>query len=48
MYTQRDWSRNPRLVPLLAAGGGHVGFHARDAHAAWHDRCAAQFFAARA
>jgi hypothetical protein len=46
MYTQRDWSANPHVLPLLAAGGGHVGFHARDAQAAWHDRCAAQFFGA--
>jgi predicted alpha/beta-fold hydrolase len=46
MYTRRDWSRNPRLVPLLAAGGGHVGFHARGGDAAWHDRCAARFFSA--
>jgi predicted alpha/beta-fold hydrolase len=45
-YTQRDWSRNPRVVPLLARGGGHVGFHARDARAAWHDRCAQRFIAA--
>jgi len=46
LYTQRDWSRNPRLTPLLSRGGGHVGFHARDARDAWHDRCAALFFAA--
>ncbi len=44
-YTGRDWSRTPALVPLLARGGGHVGFHARDAAPAWHDRCIARFFA---
>jgi hypothetical protein len=47
IYTQRDWSRNPRLQPLLSRAGGHVGFHARDAEAAWHDRCAERFIAAQ-
>lgn len=35
---------NERLTCLLAAGGGHVGFHDREP-AAWHDRCLLQFFA---
>jgi predicted alpha/beta-fold hydrolase len=43
-FEERDWSRNPRIELLLAAGGGHVGFHASDAEAAWHDRCVAHFF----
>jgi predicted alpha/beta-fold hydrolase len=43
-YTAYRWSRHPRLYPLLSRGGGHVGFHARDSAAAWHDRCAALFF----
>jgi predicted alpha/beta-fold hydrolase len=46
IYTQLDWSRHRALTPLLPRGGGHVGFHARDAEAAWHDRAALQFFAA--
>lgn len=46
-YASYDWSRNPHLVPLLAPGGGHVGFHARDSAEPWHDRCIGQFFAAR-
>ena len=45
-YREFDWSRNPKLVPLLPKRGGHVGFHASDHRAAWHDRCAATFFAA--
>jgi predicted alpha/beta-fold hydrolase len=47
-YAAYEWSRNPHLVPLLAPGGGHVGFHARDSAEPWHDRCIGQFFAARA
>jgi hypothetical protein len=46
MYTQRDWSRNRHLLPLLARGGGHVGFHARGPDRAWHDGCAERFIAA--
>jgi len=45
-YLARDWRSNPMLVPLLAATGGHVGFHGRDRRAPWHDLCAAQFLAA--
>lgn len=47
IYTCIDWTRHPALTPLLPRGGGHVGFHARDAEAAWHDRAAERFFAAR-
>jgi predicted alpha/beta-fold hydrolase len=46
IYTRIDWSRHSALTPLLPRGGGHVGFHARDAEAAWHDRAALQFFSA--
>ena len=42
-YTSFDWSQNPALTPLLAPGGGHVGFHARDARTPWHDRCVLHF-----
>jgi predicted alpha/beta-fold hydrolase len=45
MYTRRDWSRSRWLQPLLARGGGHVGFHARGLECAWHDACALRFFA---
>lgn len=42
-YTSFAWSENPQLVPLLPAGGGHVGFHGRGERRPWHDRCAARF-----
>ncbi len=42
-YDRFDWSSNPRLVPLLAPGGGHVGFHAAGSRLPWHDRCLAAF-----
>ena len=38
-YTGHPWSRNAWLQPLLARGGGHVGFHARGSRVPWHDRC---------
>jgi len=43
-YLAFDWKRNPKLVPLLPRGGGHVGFHALGHEAPWHDRCAVSFF----
>ena len=43
-YTERKWSRNPRLVPLLPNGGGHVGFHGVGSAVPWFDRCAEVFF----
>jgi len=43
LYQRVDWRANPALVPRLPAGGGHVGFHARDARAPWHDRAIARF-----
>jgi predicted alpha/beta-fold hydrolase len=45
-YRAFDWSRNAKLSPLLAPGGGHVGFHDRAAPPNWHDRCIADWFAA--
>jgi predicted alpha/beta-fold hydrolase len=44
--TYRDfaWRSNPRLVPLFARSGGHVGFHGRGTTIPWHDRCMVQFF----
>jgi predicted alpha/beta-fold hydrolase len=43
-YRDFAWPSNPRLVPLFARGGGHVGFHGRGTTISWHDRCMAQFF----
>lgn len=48
LYQGFDWAANPALLPLLPAGGGHVGFHARDHRDAWHDRCIARFLASLA
>ncbi len=45
LYRQVDWAANRKLVPLLAASGGHVGFHGRGSPTPWHDRCIARFFA---
>jgi len=45
-YRTYDWAQNDRLTPLVAPGGGHVGFHDRAAPPAWHDRCIARWFAA--
>jgi predicted alpha/beta-fold hydrolase len=36
------WADNPRLTPLLAPGGGHVGFHDRQGY--WHLRVIDAFF----
>lgn len=43
-YRGHPWSKNPALVPLLAEGGGHVGFHAHGTRVPWHDRCIELFF----
>ncbi len=43
-YCDFDWGAAPRLVPLLSASGGHVGFHGRGSTVAWHDRCSVEFF----
>lgn len=45
-YRAIDWSRNERLTPLLARGGGHVGFHDSLGPPAWHDRAIGDYFAA--
>jgi len=44
LYEGYDWAGNRALVPLLAGGGGHVGFHAADAGEPWSDRAIARFF----
>ena len=43
-YRAFDWGCNRRLTPLLAQGGGHVGFHARDHEVPWHNRCISAYF----
>lgn len=46
-YRAIDWRTNPRLIPLIAAGGGHVGFHDRgrdpNRDGTWADRAIAAF-----
>jgi predicted alpha/beta-fold hydrolase len=42
-YLSYAWRANPRLTPLLPAGGGHVGFHGADSRVPWHDRCIERF-----
>lgn len=42
-----DAPQTADLRKLIAPGGGHVGFHARDSRQPWHDRCARLFFEAR-
>jgi predicted alpha/beta-fold hydrolase len=43
-YRAFDWSSNKHLTLLLAEGGGHVGFHARDDAVPWHNRCIVAHF----
>ena len=43
-YRATDWDGNPRLTPLLAPGGGHVGFHRQGGAPNWHDLCIGAFF----
>ena len=38
-YASHPWSKNRHLNPLLACGGGHVGFHGKGSRIPWHDRC---------
>jgi uncharacterized protein len=42
-YRRHDWRRNRRLLPMLPAKGGHVGFHDRHG-GTWHDRAIQGFF----
>lgn len=44
-YDSIDWSRLPRLIPAIADGGGHVGFHGVGSPRAWHDRRVLAFLA---
>jgi len=47
-YRAVNWDANPRLTPLLSAGGGHVGFHRQGGAPNWHDLCIGEFFATHA
>lgn len=40
-YRAIDWHANPRVRPLIAEGGGHVGFHDRLRDGSWADRAIA-------
>jgi predicted alpha/beta-fold hydrolase len=42
-YLCYRWRDNPRLEPLFATRGGHLGFHAAGAAEPWHDRAAGVF-----
>jgi predicted alpha/beta-fold hydrolase len=44
-YDLPVWREKANLRLLLAEGGGHVGFHARDHSRPWHDRRILDFFA---
>lgn len=43
IYRGFDWTAHADLTPLLAEGGGHVGFHARGHAVPWHDRALERF-----
>ncbi|MBX3502942.1 MAG: alpha/beta fold hydrolase [Alphaproteobacteria bacterium] len=43
IYRGFDWRAHPDLTPLLAEGGGHVGFHAAGHALPWHDRAIERF-----
>lgn len=45
-FRRYDWRRAPFVVPLLPAGGGHVGFHGAGSRIPWHDRCLVRFLEA--
>lgn len=47
-YRAVDWDSNAKLTPLLASGGGHVGFHRKGTPPNWHDLCMGEFFGAQA
>ncbi len=43
IYRGFDWKAHADLTPLLADGGGHVGFHAAGHSVPWHDRAIERF-----
>ncbi len=42
-YTSFPWKQNPSLHPVLAASGGHVGFHGRGSTTPYYDGCFGEF-----
>jgi predicted alpha/beta-fold hydrolase len=42
-YRAIDWQANPRVTPLIAPSGGHVGFHDRNRDGTWADRTVASW-----
>lgn len=42
-YRAIDWDVNPQVRPLVASGGGHVGFHDRGRDGSWADRAICAF-----
>ncbi len=47
IYRSFPWQANAALVPLLPAGGGHVGFHTAGSAVPWHDRAIEHFIRGR-
>lgn len=45
-YRDYPWRSNPHLLPQLAPGGGHVGFHGAGERTPWHDLAIVRFFEA--
>ncbi|TXL71649.1 alpha/beta fold hydrolase [Vineibacter terrae] len=43
IYRRFAWAASKALEPLLAAGGGHVGFHAAGSPTPWHDQAIERF-----
>ena len=43
MYETGAWRANDWLMPLIAEGGGHMGFHSAGDTMPWHLRCALRF-----
>jgi uncharacterized protein len=42
-YTDVDWAACPAITPIIAASGGHCGFHDKASRIPWHDRQALNF-----
>ncbi len=47
MYLDRQWQDSDILTLVMPPDGGHVGLHAADHPAPWHDRCISMFIAER-
>jgi predicted alpha/beta-fold hydrolase len=44
MYTERSWREDQQVSAVISRDGGHVGFHAVNSAAPWHNLCMAEFF----